>query len=308
MKRKIPSTVALTAFEAAAKHESFTKAADELAVTQSAVCRQIASLEDLLGIKLFRRVKRGVVLTEAGASYSQFVRGLLDDLERDTLELVARRGKGGTLELSVGPTFCERWLIPRLSDFSERYPEITLNLSARTRPYLFADTQFDAAIHAGQSLWPGAEQQFLMKENLVAVCNPKLIAPRKSLGISGWGEYRLLHPTTRPYAWRQWFSSRGITVEGDMTGPRYELFSMQVVAAVQCLGIALIPRFLIEEELRTKQLIEVARHEFLSDRSYFLFYPERKAEKPSLSIFRNWIEEAAKDYRNSPECLDNFKS
>ena len=114
MRRKIPSTNALNAFEAAARHASFTEAANELALTQSAVCRQIAGLEDFLGVKLFRRSRRGVVLTEAGATYHRKVAQRLDEVERDTLDLMAHQGRGGTLELAVVPTFGTRWLLPRL--------------------------------------------------------------------------------------------------------------------------------------------------------------------------------------------------
>lgn len=299
MRRKIPSTTALTAFEASARHESFTKAADELAVSQSAVCRQIAILEEFLGVKLFRRVARGVVLTEAGVSYSRQVGARLDEMERDTLDLMAKGGRGASLELSVGPTFCVRWLIPRLTDFAARHPEIALNLSARTRPYLFAETHFDAAIHAGQSPWPGTESRFLMNENLVAVCHPKLMPARQAGRDLDWSSYQLLHSATRPYAWRQWFSSRDMTVANDMSGPRYELFSMLIAAALQCQGIALVPRFLIEEELETKQLILVADHDYLSDRSYYLIYPERKAENPALAVFGDWLEETAKQYSDA---------
>jgi DNA-binding transcriptional LysR family regulator len=137
MRRKIPSTNALNAFEAAARHASFTEAANELALTQSAVCRQIAGLEDFLGLKLFRRSRRGVVLTEAGAAYHRQVAKRLDEVERDTLDLMARQGRGGTLELAVVPTFGTRWLLPRLPDFARKHPDITLNLSSRTRPFLF---------------------------------------------------------------------------------------------------------------------------------------------------------------------------
>lgn len=151
MRRKIPSTAALSAFESAARHQSFTKAADELAVTQSAICRQIAALEDFLGLKLFRRTRRGVALTEAGTSYAKKVTSRLDEVERDTLELMAKGGHGGTLELGVVPTFATKWLLPRLPSFAQGHPGITLNLTARTRPFLFDDTPFDAAIHAGES-------------------------------------------------------------------------------------------------------------------------------------------------------------
>lgn len=297
MRRKIPSTAALSAFESAARHQSFTKAADELAVTQSAVCRQIGALEDFLGVKLFRRGRRGVALTEAGVSYSRNVTARLDEVERDTLELMAKGGQGGALELGVVPTFATKWLLPRLSAFAAAHPGITVNLHARTRPFLFDDTPFDAAIHAGTAAWPGTEGVFLMRENLVAVCSPALLHPRTSMGKADWGRHTLLQQSTRPYAWRDWFSSRALVVEGDMAGPRYELYSMLAEAAVHGLGLALIPRFLIEDELRRGILVQVARHEYLSDRSYYLIYPERKSENAALAAFRAWLEAEARRYR-----------
>src|SRR5213593_4087759 len=169
MRRKIPSTAALAAFEAAARHQSFTQAADELAVTQSAICRQIAGLEDFLGVKLFRRSKRGVLLTEAGAGYSRSVRARLDEVER------------GTLELGVVPTFASKWLMPRLPAFHSLHPGITVHMTPCTRPVLFDDTALDAALYAGDARWPGTESRFLMDETLVAVASPRLIAPRRSL-------------------------------------------------------------------------------------------------------------------------------
>jgi LysR family glycine cleavage system transcriptional activator len=300
MRRKIPSTTALSAFEAAARHQSFTKAADELAVTQSAICRQIASLEDFLGLKLFRRDRRGVALTVAGLAYSHKVASRLDDVERDTLELMATGGEGGTLEIAVVPTFATKWLLPRMPGFLAAHPDITINLSTRTRPFLFTDTDFDAAIHASAALWPGTSSHFLMRESLIAVCSPDLIPRSRRLTTADWGRYRLLQQSTRPYAWRDWFESRGMRVEGDMSGPRFELFSMQTEAAIRGMGIALIPRLLIEEELRQRALIPVAQHDYLSDRSYHLFYPEPKSDNAALAIFRSWIEDQARQYRGPP--------
>lgn len=297
MRRKIPSTLALSSFEAAARHQSFTRAADELAVTQSAICSQIASLEDFLGLKLFRRDRRGVVLTEAGLAYSRKVAARLDDVERDTVELMGRGGTGGTLEVAVVPTFATKWLLPRMPKFMSAHPDITLNLTTRTRPFLFDDTEFDAALYAGPATWPGTRSQFLMRESLIAVCSPDLIAPRKTLKTSDWVRYRLLQQSTRPYAWRDWFASRGMQVDGDMSGPRFELFSMQTEAAIQGMGIALIPRLLIEDELSRRVLIPVVQHEYLSDRSYFLIYPEQKLDSASLTTLRKWIEREARSYR-----------
>lgn len=289
MRRKIPSTAALSAFETAARHQSFTKAADELAVTQSAICRQIASLEDFLGLRLFRRDRRGVALTEAGLAYSRKVTALLDEAERDTLELMAKRGHGGALELAVVPTFATKWLLPRLPSFVEKHPDITINLASRTRPFLFAETEFDAAIHPGVAPWPGTEGEWLMQETLIAVCSPHLIAPRKKPTTADWRRHTLLQQSTRPYAWREWFASRGMSVDGDMTGPRFELFSMLTEAAVHGMGIALIPRLIIEDELRRGLLVQIAAHEMPSGRSYYLIVPESKSHNPALLAFRKWI-------------------
>src|SRR5437867_1139885 len=243
MRRKIPSTLALSAFESAARHHSFTKAADELAVTQSAVCRQIAALEEFLGAKLFRRGRRGVTLTEVGVSYSRKVTARLDDVERDALELMANGEQGGTVELGVVPTFATKWLPPRLPRFTALHPDITVHLSVRTRPFLFDETPLDAAIQAGQTIWPGTEGSLLMQENLIAVCSPKLIAAGTSLRTaSAWKSLTLLQMSTRPYLWRDWFQSCEILTEGALTGPRFELFSMAAEAAVYGMGVALIPR------------------------------------------------------------------
>ena len=290
MRRKIPSTAALAAFEAAARHQSFTQAADELAVTQSAICRQIAGLEDFLGVKLFRRSKRGVLLTEAGAGYSRSVRARLDEVERDTLELMAKGSTGGTLELGVVPTFASKWLMPRLPAFHQLHPGITVHMTPCTRPVLFDDTALDAALYAGDARWPGTESRFLMDETLTAVASPQLIAPRRTLkSAADLAKLPLLQQSTRPYMWRQWFDARGLQVAHDMAGPRMELFSMLTEAAVHGLGAALIPRMLIEDELAAAKLITLVNGDFASGRAYSLIYPEHKSDNPALIAFRDWI-------------------
>lgn len=297
MRRKLPSTVALAVFESAARHESFTKAADELSVTQSAVCRQIAGLEDFLGLKLFRRTRRGVILTEAGSSYSRQVSTRLDEVERDTLDVMARGRSGGSLELGVVPTFATRWLLPRLGGFLHAHPGISVNLASRPRPFLFDGSHLDAALYAGESTWPGTQGDFLMREDLIAVGSPQLIAPRRAITATGLRRHPLLQQSTRPYAWRQWFASLGLQVENDMVGPRFELFSMLAEAAIQGMGIALIPRFLVEDELERGLLIQVVRHDYISERSYYLIYPEQKSENPVLALFRGWLGQEAALYR-----------
>ncbi|HEX6703463.1 MAG TPA: LysR family transcriptional regulator [Albitalea sp.] len=297
MRRKIPSTAALAAFESAARHQSFTRAADELAVTQSAICRQVAGLEEFVGVKLFRRTKRGVLLTDAGIAYGRNVRLRLDEVERDTLELMAKGGEGGAIELGVVPTFASKWLIPRLAGFQRAHRGITVHLTPRTRPFLFDETALDAAVYAGEAGWPGTEARFLMPEDLIAVASPHLIAPRRTLQPAQVARLPLLQASTRPYAWRQWFGSLGLAVDHDLAGPRMELFSMLTEAAVHGLGAALIPRFLVEDELGDGRLVLLLAHTFVSDRSYYLIYPQRKAESPALAALRDWLEGEAAVYR-----------
>ncbi|SFM00525.1 LysR family transcriptional regulator [Pseudomonas sp. NFACC46-3] len=295
MRRKIPSTTALISFEAAARHESFTKAAHELSLTQGAICRQIASLEDFLSVELFRRSRRGVKLTEAGLSYSRRVATQLDAVERDALSVMGHTG-ANVIELAVVPTFGTQWLLPRLKDFQQQHPEVTVNLTNRTRPFLFADTEFDAAIYFGDADWSGTESHKLMGENPMPVCSPTLLGGRTSLTPEAIAELPLLQQTTRPYAWRQWFNAQNLNIARDLTGPRYELFSMLAQAAMHDMGIALIPPFLIQRELAEKRLVVANRNALSSIKAYYLMIPERKVESASLRAFRDWLVNQANCY------------
>ncbi|MCU1775022.1 LysR family transcriptional regulator [Pseudomonas sp. 13B_3.2_Bac1] len=295
MRRKIPSTTALISFEAAARHESFTKAAEELSLTQGAICRQIASLEEFLSVELFRRSRRGVKLTEAGLSYSRRVATQLDAVERDTLSVMGQQGTN-VIELAVVPTFGTQWLLPRLKDFQLKHPEVTVNLTNRTRPFLFADTEFDAAIYFGDADWSGTESHRLMGENPMPVCSLALLGSKKHLTPNEIAELPLLQQTTRPYAWRQWFNSLNLNIPRDMTGPRYELFSMLAQAAMHDMGIALIPPFLIQRELAEKRLVIANPSALSSIKAYYLMIPERKVESASLKAFRDWLVNQANSY------------
>jgi DNA-binding transcriptional LysR family regulator len=300
MRRKIPSTAALIAFESAARHQSFTKAAQELSLTQGAVCRQIAALEAFLNVELFRRSRRGVLLTEAGQSYAKRMAGQLDAVERDTLAVMGQQG-AMSIELAVVPTFGTQWLLPRLKDFQRLHPEITVNLTNRTRPFLFADTAFDAAVYFGDGDWSGTRAHLLMGENPMPVCSPALLNGQAQLSAEQIAQLPLLQQTTRPYAWRQWFSAQGLNTPRDMAGPRYELFSMLAQAAIHEMGVALIPPFLIRRELAEGRLV-VALDQALTDddRAYYLIVPERKSESAALNAFRDWLVTEAAQYRQQP--------
>ncbi len=295
MRRRLPSTTALVAFEAAARHESFTLAADELALTQSAVCRQVAALEAVLAVKLFRRTRRGVVLTAPGVAYARKVAARLAALEADALDLRAGGGERQVIELAVVPTFATRWLLPRLADVARSEPALQLNLHVRTRPFLFDGSGIDAAIYAGDGRWAGCRCRRLMGERLVPVCSPALLRARLPGGAAdaaAIGRLPLLQQTTRPDAWRRWFAQAGVEVDGDLQGPRYELFSMSIEAAVQGLGVALVPEMFVADELAQRRLVRPAPLALDSDRSYYFVVPEGEAS-PALQGFGEWLARTA---------------
>ncbi len=168
----LPSVAALTAFESAGRHLSFSRAAAELHLTQGAVSRQIRQLEEMIGLDLFERVNQRVFLTDAGAAYLKDVRGILDELAGATRRVMASAGGGGVLDLAVLPTFATRWLMPRLPDFLAKYPGVTVNFTVRLEPFSFADDPCDAAIHHGEPTWPGAICLHLCDEAVVPVASP----------------------------------------------------------------------------------------------------------------------------------------
>ena len=288
MRRRLPGTAMLTAFESAARHQSFTAAAAELALTQSAVGRQVGALQDLLGVALFRRTRHGIALTDAGHSYLRHVVRTLDEIEREVLDLKARGGHGGSLELGVVPSFAANWLVPRLPRLRERNPELTVHLASRTRPFLFEDSGLAAAIVSSQGAWPGTRATLLMPERVVPVCCPALAGRRRRLDTEQLARLPLLQQATRPYAWRAWFAGAGLPDADALAGPRYELFSIALQAAVAGMGVALVPDYLAEPECAAGRLVVPHPH-VLADLAYYLVTPAEQAESEALRAFREWL-------------------
>ncbi len=291
MRKGIPNLVALQIFEAAARHESFTRAANELSLTQSAVCRQVASLESRLGVALFLRIKKRIVLTTHGRQYAALVRKNLDRIERDTLELMAQRGVGRILEIAVVPTLASQWLIPRLPQFRARRPDITVNLSIRTEPFLFSDSPFDAALYFGDSVWPGTQGKLLFREGkVVPVCNPSLLPAAAPVSLDQLTELPLLHLSTRPDAWRTWFRLNGL--EHDVRavrGARYELFTMLTSAAQAGLGVALLPQILLADELSSGRLVVPLDKPMTGESGYYLVAPDEIAHDEPFVALSEWL-------------------
>ncbi len=298
MRRRIPGLEALVAFEAAARHQSFTRAAVALSLTQSAVCKQIAALEDYLGVALFHRVKKRISLTEAGALYARQIGEDLDRLERHTAALMTHRGERNVLELAAVPTFATRWLIPRLGGFKASHPDITLNLTTRSQPFIFTDTGFDAAIHFGAPQWPGASTVALFGEEVIPVCSPRLLPPAGCTSAAALARLPLLHHAGRHDAWPRWFEQAG-AAEVDVTaGPRFELFSMLIEAALASLGVALVPRFLAQRELATGELVVPFELSLHSAEAYYLVIPDTPGPSAALRRFADWLKHEAAVYRD----------
>lgn len=298
MRRRIPSIESLLAFEVAARYLSFTRAADALSLTQSAICKQIAALEDTLGVPLFNRVKKRLSLTEAGALYAKRVSEHLDLLERDTTAVMAHRGERNVLELAVIPTFGTRWLIPRLVKFHDANPDVILNLTTYSDRFVFPETHFDAAIHFGVPAWPGAVSSFLFGEELVPVCSPLLLKTHPCHRPRDLAALPLLHQSNRHDAWRRWFASVGVSDVDVSGGPRFDLFSMLVEAARAGLGAVLVPRFFALDELASGELVAPFEMPLSSDMGYYLVRPET-GSNPALQHFTEWLLREAEAYRET---------
>ncbi len=305
MRRMLPTIQSLLCFESAAKYASYTQAAQELSLTQSAVSRQVKQLEDFLGLTLFNRTRYGVELTHSGQQYFQAIKGHLLALERSTLELIAHKGLGGSLKLGVVPTFATRWLLPRLREFNTLHPEVTVHLETSTRPFLFSEQAFDAAVYTGTQAqvrnWPNTTALKLMLEDAVPVCAPQLITDffPEQLDVKGClikplspeqvASLPLLQQTTRPEIWQEWFDVSGYNHPYAMQGQRHELFSMLAVAATQGMGVAIIPQFLIENELKNNELVIASDIGLQGSRAYYLVY-SKDQNSPALDKFIAWLE------------------
>lgn len=289
----LPSVSDLLAFEASARHSSFTRAAAELNLTQSAVSRNIRVLEEVMGVPLFKRVRQRVVLTAAGAVYVQDVQRILNDLREATHRAMAFADRSSVLNIAVLPTFAARWLVPRLPQFMAAHPNVTVNFSARLQPFNFSLESFDAAIHYGPPAWPGAVMHHLMDEFMVVVGNPDYLKRQGISDPSHLVNAPLLHLTTRPMAWADWFDAIGLEAATGLKGPRYEQFSLLAQAAAAGLGVALLPRILIEDELASGRLVAPFDVTFKSPNAYYWVVPEEKGSSGVLQHLTQWLIQAS---------------
>ncbi|QLF68221.1 LysR family transcriptional regulator [Peteryoungia desertarenae] len=296
-RRFLPSLSLLTAFEAAARTGSVTAAARELDLTQSAVSRQIKALEEQLGVTLFYRERQTIRLTVAGDSYAREIREALRRISNASLNLRANP-QGGSLNLAILPTFGARWLAPRLGQFLVANPGITINLVTRLSPFDFRLDSIDAAIHFGEPVWPGAQLTFLMRETTIPACSPSFKAAHGIEKPEDMLRVPLLHLTTRPDAWEKWLRENRVPFES-VHGMLFDQFATASQAAMGGLGVALLPVFLIQEEMRRGELVAAVDREIESDQRYYLAFPKDRAEYPPLVTFRTWLDSALTEARST---------
>ena len=292
MRRLIPSTASLIAFEAVARHLSFSKAADDLALTQSAVSRQIGALEQMLGSQLFERRPHGLVLTETGAIYLVDVIDALERLSGSTVRIMGNRKGGGIVQVVSTPTFATLWLLPRLPEFYRRHPRIQIMLRTRSTPFNLLEANVDLAINMSFVNWPGTIADPLVSTSMVVVCSLEfkqrhcLKRPTDLIGVP------LIQHYTMPNTWTDWLTEMGVAHPEPLVGQQFDQFTLATQAAVAGLGIVVMPRLFVQAELDAGTLIEPFAERSERTFTYMMFRPEHRRQ-PALQLFKDWLLEQA---------------
>ncbi|MBC3413359.1 LysR family transcriptional regulator [Pseudomonas sp. SWRI51] len=289
-KRLVPSMTALQCFEAAARHLSFTRAAEELHLTQSAVSKQVAQLEEMLHHHLFLRIRRRLQLTPAGSLYLAEVNKILTQVDMSSRYVLTYGTQTEVLKVATQPSFGVRWLIPHLKGFGKRHPNIHLDIRNEMEPFALLQGSADVVFFYGQGTWPGATCIKLFGEEVLPVCAPELL---QGHALSGPGELAgqvLLQSTSRPEAWHEWFQQQGLETENSYHGPRFDTFYMALSAAQSGCGVALVPRYLVARELAEGSLVVAWDHAMPSSGAHYLAYAEHAAEVPKVRALVEWVQ------------------
>lgn len=285
----IPDITVLQAFECAARHGNFTQAAAELNLTQSAVSRQIRTLELQLKVMLFERVRKRVVLSQAGKAILPQVISLLRQTEEMILSAMASSDSKNMLTIATLPTFGNRWLMRRLPAFLKAHPETTVNIASRSEPFDLAGEDFDIVIHYGQPVWAHATCTYLCGETILPVAHPSLLRSHPISEPADLQSAPLLHLNTRPRLWAEWFQANGHEDATAYHGHRLDQFSMIIEATLQGLGFGLLPQYLIEDELAAGTLEVALDCPMSTANGYYIVTPEHKYGTPAARAFQDWL-------------------
>ena len=288
MSRKLPPLRALRAFESAARHLSFTAAARELFVTQAAISHQVKALEAYLGLDLFRRLNRGLMLTDEGQAYVPAIRRAFDLINEATSK-VTERDEAGALSVTVLPSFGARWLVARLGRFRMAHPEIDVRVSATADLVDFARENFDVGIRYGRGQYPGLRTARLLTEDIVPVCSPHLLQGTNPLQQpKDMVHHTLLHQESHG-DWRTWLLAAGVQGVDPTRGPVYTEASMLVQAAAAGQGVALARGVLAADALSAGRLVQPFEFSLPTEYAYYIVSPESKADRPKILAFTEWL-------------------
>jgi len=286
MARRLPSLNALRAFEAAARHESFTLAAGELFVTHAAISRHIRDLEEWLAVDLFTRTGRGVVLTEAGRQYAHRLSPIFDELANATREVMAS-AKIRRLAVTVDPSFASRWLVPRLGHFSDAHPDIELLVDPNPSVVDIGASEFDIGLRVGQGNWPEAEMIRIADFDTFPVCSPKLIEGESVISPSQLGEYTLIHSYSRQW-WPDWLNEVGVEGVDGTRGPMFQNY-LAIEAAEAGQGFALADMVLATDSLAEGWLVRPFEPIIKEPGGYYIVRAKGTRETPAVRTFREWV-------------------
>lgn len=294
---RLPSLNGLRAFEAAARHLSFTLAASELNVTQTAISHQIKRLEDEIGIQLFIRRNRTLALTPAAKDYLPGVRAAFQDLRLATERLMRKDDTDRVLSVSTLASLAAKWLLPRLTGFQQLHPEIDVRLTTSTQLVDFNRDDIDAAIRYGRGDWPGLRADWLMADEAFPVCSPELMNGDKPLRTpEDLKHHVLLHNENSKEAWQVWLTAAGADVDlSHNHSLTFDLVFMTVQAAIDGLGIAIVPRPFVQDDIAKGRLVVPFNISPPSEMGFYFVAPHNRANAPKTKAFRDWLIQSAKN-------------
>ena len=298
MRRFLPSLSALYAFDASARHLNFTRAAEDLGITQSGISRQIRNLEDMLGLSLFERAGPKLVLTVDGAAYYEEISRLLGRLEEVSIDAVRGRKTKAMLKIGFPPTLMRRWGSRVTSAFVKAHPQFWFEIYRCAHDMSFAQSDLDVAFLRGTGNWSGVRSQMLFPERLVVVGAPSLLPPDGLAGEAALLDFPLIQNSSRPSLWLHWLRGAGVHYKSRIFGPRLPSIDMIIECAIEGMGLAVVPEMYVHDELAKGGLQLVFNRSQSSGEAIYACYPHSRISSPDVRVFREWFAAESVRQRN----------